>query len=1105
VTAFTEFNPAEPVGPGRTVIEASAGTGKTFTIAALVARLIAEEGIPLDEILVVTFTRAATAELRARVRDRLVETRRALLDPTAADRNDQHLTALLDPTKAEFDGVELEPRPRRAIARLGEALTHFDRAQIFTIHGFARRLLGQLGLRARLSPDIEPDTVDDLLLAEAAGDLIVGRYADHPDSEPIGRHELVDIGKVVVEKPDARIVPDATVLDGPARDRVELAHRMRAELQRRMRREGTATFDDGLAEVRDTLRDKEVGNAARALLQRRYSVALVDESQDTDPIQWQVIRSVFDESRLVVIGDPKQSIYSFRGADVESYLSALGGADALRTLTTNWRSDGPLIGGLDVLFGGAEFGDPRIAYHPIRPAPGHEPARIDGIGAPLSIRRFGDLDLPRYRNKPYFLVDPMREAVAADAAAEIVRLLTSAVTVDEDGTRVPLRPDHIAVLCRTNKQVEMIRHQLTIRSVPSVAARGGGVFTSPAAEEWRRFLLGVEQPDRLPLVRMASTSLLVGMSLVGVVGLAEKEVLELQQRFRAWQELLERDGVPALLGEVHRRTGVAERVLARPDGERVMTDLGHIAEEMHAMWRRRRIGSLAGWLEATMAEEARRAQKSIEEPESRQRRLETDAAAVQVQTVHVAKGLQWPVVLVPYAWDVPAIKPTFPVFHDPDAPGGATARPRLVNVAGQGSIGFDEHCALASAEEAAEEGRLLYVALTRAQHHLVVWWIENSAKIADSKLHELITRDGRTPEDLVAASAGIIEMPVLTGRPPVEQYRPATPTPTTLERARFERTLDYDWRRASFTSLSPEHPLSAATETTDRPLRTDEIGVDESEAAPPVSAATLPMADLPRGAQFGTLVHHVFETVPFDAPDLEGSIRKALIPELRFSAWDFDVDVLVAGMVAAMSTPLGPESDAPRLRDLDPGRLFDELTFEFPVRTHAGTVSLADIGSVMLDHLPDTDPYRPYAATLRDGSGQSFRGFLTGAIDLTAALPLPDGDRYVVIDYKSNAMPARDEAAGPHDYGPGPLAAAMIDGNYVLQATLYQVALHRYLQWRLRDYDPARHLGGAMYLFVRGMAGPDAPVIDGERCGVARWRPPVSMVVALSRLLAGTS
>ena len=107
------------------------------------------------------------------------------------------------------------------------------------------------------------------------------------------------------------------------------------------------------------------------------------------------------------------------------------------------------------------------------------------------------------------------------------------------------------------------------------------------------------------------------------------------------------------------------------------------------------------------------------------------------------------------------------------------------------------------------------------------------------------------------------------------------------------------------------------------------------------------------------------------------------------------------------------------------------------------------------------------------------------------------------MDYKSNALPMRGEVASPLDYGPGPLAAAMIDGNYVLQATLYQVALHRYLQWRLRGYDPQQHLGGAMYLFVRGMAGPDAPVVDGERCGVARWRPPAAMIMALSELFVG--
>jgi exodeoxyribonuclease V beta subunit len=206
-----------------------------------------------------------------------------------------------------------------------------------------------------------------------------------------------------------------------------------------------------------------------------------------------------------------------------------------------------------------------------------------------------------------------------------------------------------------------------------------------------------------------------------------------------------------------------------------------------------------------------------------------------------------------------------------------------------------------------------------------------------------------------------------------------------------------------------------------------------------------------------------------------------------------------------METPLGPAAASPRLRDLDARRVFDELTFEMPVRTaNGGTVSLRDIGDVMLQHLPGDDPYRAYAETLHELPGTRFRGYLTGAIDLTAVVPGPEGERYVVMDYKSNALPVRGEAASPLDYGPQQLAAAMIDGNYVLQATLYQVALHRYLQWRLRGYDPARHLGGSMYLFVRGMAGAETPVVDGERCGVARWSPPVEMVTALSELFGGS-
>ena len=219
---------------------------------------------------------------------------------------------------------------------------------------------------------------------------------------------------------------------------------------------GTGTWDDGLVEVADALADPEIGAAARALLHRRYSVALVDEAQDTDPIQWDVIRAVFDPSRLVVIGDPKQSIYSFRGADVESYLAAVEGADARRTLDVNHRSDGPLVTALDTLFTGATFGDDRIAYQPVprrsrardRPNPRCSP-RCRSAGSTRTSPS------PRSKAGPYY-VRSARDMVAADTAAEVVRLLAGGVTVTDGDAGRPLGPADIAVLCRTRVQVDLV-------------------------------------------------------------------------------------------------------------------------------------------------------------------------------------------------------------------------------------------------------------------------------------------------------------------------------------------------------------------------------------------------------------------------------------------------------------------------------------------------------------------------------------------------------------------------------------------------------------------------------------------------------------------------
>jgi exodeoxyribonuclease V beta subunit len=637
------------------------------------------------------------------------------------------------------------------------------------------------------------------------------------------------------------------------------------------------------------------------------------------------------------------------------------------------------------------------------------------------------------------------------------------------------------------------------------------VFVTAAAEEWRRFLLAVERPDRPDMVRLAATTLLVGMTPVEVAALDDADVLDLQHQAKAWREMLHTGGVPALLERLGRERDLAGRVLATPEGERTMTDLVHIAEELHTVWRRGRTGSLVGWLETTMAEARIRAGKNLEEPESRQRRLETDAAAVEVQTVHGAKGLEYPVVLVPYAWDVGGYPPDIPVFHEPKPAGGAqTPKRRLADVAGPRGPDFDDHCAAAMAEDAAEESRLLYVAMTRARHRLVVWWVEKNDDSAATLLSRMVSGPGRSPEDLVAASGGTIAHTMLRRLPDERRHVPPPGSAASLATARFERSLDHLWRRASFTSLSPAHPLAAAVDTSEHRVRDDETPLEESAdesdgdavapAAPPVPAIGLPMAELPRGARFGTLVHDVFEHADLAGGDQEGEVRRVLAAAPPWTVADLDIDGLVEGIVAAAETPLGPDPTDVRLIDLASGSVLDEMTFELPVRTDGPPLTLGDLGSVILEHLPSWDPFRRFATDLVTGLQRPFRGYLTGAIDVTAAVPGPDGVRYVVMDYKSNALPALGEAATAHDYGPAPLAEAMIDGNYVLQATLYQVALHRYLQWRLAGYDPHRHLGGAMYLFIRGMAGPDTPVVDGERCGVARWRPPPDRVVARSAL-----
>ena len=301
-------------------------------------------------------------------------------------------------------------------------------------------------------------------------------------------------------------------------------------------------------------------------------------------------------------------------------------------------------------------------------------------------------------------------------------------------------------------------------------------------------------------------------------------------------------------------------------------------------------------------------------------------------------------------------------------------------------------------------------------------------------------------------------------------------------------------------SASPPAPAGPAPDAT--PLFT----LPDAASPEPPDAALLGVAPIlaagPGGTEFGTFVHTVFEATDFAAPDLDAELARTVGAALARRPVDIgDRATVIAGLRAAIETPLGPLVGGLRLRDVARANRLDELTFELPLvggDEPTGTLTPAAIAAVLREHLAPTDPLAGYADRLEDPDLRaSVRGYLTGSIDLVVRI----GEAFAIADYKTNWLAGPGETLTAWHHRPAALTAEMEHAHYGLQALLYTAALHRYLRWRLRGYDPERHLAGVLYLFVRGMTGPDTPTVDGTPCGVFAWRPPAPLVVALSDVL----
>lgn len=1154
MTGIETFDLTGPLPHGRLAIEASAGTGKTFTLSTLAARYVAEDGVPISELLVVTFTRAAAAELKDRVRARLVEFADALASATEPD----------DELLAQIWKTDRQVRLDRARA----AITDFDSATITTIHGFAKQVIGTLGSTVLTDPDAVLIDDTEAIGRQVATDLLVAEavHETHPADEMPSLDVLRSASRLALDNADSVLVPGADPDESSpkaARLRI-LVDEITTEVDRRRKSAGTLSFDDLLSRLRDALSDELAGLGARDALRQRYRIALIDEFQDTDPVQWSIFDTVFSHhhtaedddattNTLVLVGDPKQAIYAFRGANIHTYIEAAHAPGTRLTgLGVNWRSDPAALRASQALLTGVTFGADDIRFQLVNAPADHSDrtfTTIDGTPIPaFSVRLTIGPNVKPDARKPHLTTATNGEAVIhRELATHIRNLLETAVIPDEDhpGETRALRPDDVAVLISANREGPVIRDALMALDIPAVITRGDSVLESEASTHFHRLLAAVARPTDVRRTRAAALSWFFGWDAGRVATASDAEISALQVLIHSWGDTLSRRGVAAFLGQVRAESAVASRVLALPDGDRAMTDLDHIAELL----------SLSGGRQASPSTlltsfEALAGGSDDGNPEAdlAARRVESESSAVQIMTTFVAKGLEFPVVCCTSLWHPTGARARDNIWWD------TATKKRTIDVATKEKWGPDDERAereLSAAQEAVGSNlRVLYVALTRARHHTAVWWLPTKEVWKTGLARVLFARDQTGTIDpgmftsaqlrdidvdtslarlqpLVEKSGGDLEVVVVDD--PGEASKPWAGAETAdhveLTVATLDRPLDRERTRWSFTAITArshddhrsidpfDDAAGDAADADEGPIErsstnaSDLVGDDESTSDPEPAHAPLPLGDIAGGAGFGTLVHEVLEIIDFTAADLTTMIADAVTDRLAWNPWPVDEQRLVAGLEAVIRTPLGPLFAGRALADLAPIDRLDEMSFDLALGEGGARATDADIGRLLLDHLPADDPLGNWAISLADGPFSAvLAGHLTGSIDLVARVRHDDGtDRFVVSDYKTNRLAPHSVTPTAAHFRPGQLPDAMAEHHYPLQALLYSVALHRYLRWRLPSYDPAVNLGGTAYLFVRGMIGSDTPTADGVPNGVFSWQPTPELIVGLSDLLDGAA
>ena len=1165
----------DPLVHGVSLLEASAGTGKTYALARIVLRLIAEQGVEISRILVVTFTTAATEELKGRIRELLVLTLKSLQE------NDTNIT---DETILQLG--QTEQKRFESIRRIRLAITCFDEAIIETIHGFCSRVLTENSLETAALFEAQLDHASDDLVVEAMHEFWRCRLA--------GAHPVVTAAASVAQfKPDEMIkfyrsLPAtrdykfgfgcsidlnntqeqlvtsydqlrdawlnkrseyllfiercvaknirafknssfyADVFDQMFKNeavsplglkaleyvqafklkvrkefeeeskpvfsrcaevffeqlqqfgaflRLESASFLDQKIKRWKEVRAILSFDDLLSLTAEAVESKsDAGQSIRNTLRKSFDAALIDEFQDTDPVQFHIFRKLFAETNkhwLYLIGDPKQSIYRFRGADLEAYFSfARETGASVFSLDKNFRTTSSLVCGINAFLSAPKdspFHHPQLPFNPVSPNLGGEADQEKtfsfggNILAPFKIRQLEVLGDNKINQTD------AREAIRIDMANEIFRLLENGRIGDHR-----INSGDIAVLVRSNSEAKEVWDYFRSRGLPAVVFTDLSLFETDEAKELAWVLQGLADAHDDRAIRRALATGLLGKKTSDFEHWIDNPELwdDWVGKFREFRMVWRDQGIYIALRKLFRETGAISQNLSRPDGERQVTNFLHLAEVLHQVTSEKPMSpsSLVIWLRAKMEEKDR-------SKEEFQVRLESESDKIRILTIHKSKGLEYPITFIPdLGFSSTPRKGTF-TYHS--ANGDLVVDLR--------ELACEESLALGRLEERREDARLLYVALTRASSCCYLYhppfasteeeqssaqgFILNQIKQSVSEGSMQIWIDQSDLDNSI--SHEMLSLPVSALKTSSLELTVRSQTERgPLVSAQFPsgRSIPSSNRIDSFSSLTKQVDFNGADfDSADSITQLYEKVEKEADS----------IFEFPAGAHAGNFMHDIFEHLEFDHPNSWSALIEQKLIRHQFDPvrWFKPIEKMVKQVMEAELFPgfcLGHLSTSDRM---------EEMEFLFPSNSNK-------LGK-LVGSLPQDSSLYQYLCGVSESnwSRGGLDGFLTGKIDLV----FRHDRRFYILDWKSNRLNGETDG-----FGQAAIEEEMFSHHYTLQYHIYILALHLHLRARVEAYSYDEHFGGVYYLFTRGIRA-------CSNQGIFQERPSFEVIKILEEFLTSTT